>query len=992
MPPCLDMAKVFTYSHPSDMFLTSLSSVMYLNLIMVDETDAICTAISFSRLIECKLYPYEESDYWVRSVIRLLDISPKLEVLMIDSDFIDDESESEDLPLWHSVPECLSSRLEIFEWEDYGGTREEKKLMTYILENSNCLKTIPIVDAVKTMLLSKRWRFVWTMVPKLDYTDSYKDEKSVWYFLDKSLQQHKAPVLERLHIRLGEQCPVDADVGKWVLDAVNRYVQYLYLDFKNPTSLPKSLYTCKTLVQLTLSGNILVDVPSPVCLPSLRYLCLHHVDYKDQDSHVRLLSSCTVLKDLVVFRKMDDNVTSFCVKVPSLKKLTYNQSNDSGRLPLVIDSPGLHYLKIVDPFGDYGSVLNTPRLVVADVDVVTSFGFHPNDKFLTSFSSVMSLHLILTNVACCSAINFSRLRVFTLRLYRSEYWLEPLMLLLHNSPKLKVLKINSNISGDLSLSWNQPSSVPLCLVTHLEIFEWKEYKGRSEEKQFLAYILANSKCLKTARISTRPSCEINEKQKMKNDIVSMYKASSQLMDDTVEQKGLELGFVDLARARFLEGKYLKKMQLEGSGNSLKHEKVCEDRISTLPDDLLTHILSQIPIVDAVNTAFISKRWRFLWSMMRKLDYTDRYKDKKSVWYFLDKSLQLHKAPLLESLSIHLEKRCPVDPNVGKWVSESVNRCVQALKLDLYALSQPQFLPACLYTCKTLVSLSLSNQILVDVPSPACLPSLQSLELIFVVYRDQDSHVRLLSSCPVLKVLNVVRDTQDNLTSFTVKLPSLQRLSYKDYDSGGVGRSLVIDSPGLRYLKIHDILKDNCTIYDMPRLDVAFVNVDSHQNYKFLTCFSSVMFLYVGMPKVPFCSDINFSRLIELKLSPHYSDTHWLESLMHLLHNSPILKVLMINSVISWNFPKWWNEPSSVPECLLSHLEIFEWKIYRGRSEEKQFLAYILANSKCLKTVGISSKVDVDGLEKKQKELECMYRASPSSQLMFSPQLRGRYED
>ncbi|KFK38428.1 hypothetical protein AALP_AA3G112000 [Arabis alpina] len=141
MPPCLDMAKVVSASHPNDNFLRSLSSVMYLNLNITNKADAICSAVNFSRLIECKLTPHYPSVNWVKSVMRLLRNSPKLRALMIISNYF---RQYEDLPLGSSVPECLSCSLKIVEWEDYRGTREEKKVMTYILENSKCLKTIRI--------------------------------------------------------------------------------------------------------------------------------------------------------------------------------------------------------------------------------------------------------------------------------------------------------------------------------------------------------------------------------------------------------------------------------------------------------------------------------------------------------------------------------------------------------------------------------------------------------------------------------------------------------------------------------------------------------------------------------------------------------------------------------------------------------------------------------------------------------------------------------
>lgn len=89
-------------------------------------------------------------------------------------------------------------------------------------------------------------------------------------------------------------------------------------------------------------------------------------------------------------------------------------------------------------------------------------------------------------------------------------------------------------------------------------------------------------------------------------------------------------------------------------------------------------------------------------------------------------------------------------------------------------------------------------------------------------------------------------------------------------------------------------------------------------------------------------------------------------------------------------PPSWNQPSSIPGCLSSQLDMFGWRHYRGREDEKQLVTYILANSKCLKTVEISLRAATPNLEEKKKELECLPRISSSSQLLFPTQVEWRF--
>lgn len=52
----------------------------------------------------------------------------------------------------------------------------------------------------------------------------------------------------------------------------------------------------------------------------------------------------------------------------------------------------------------------------------------------------------------------------------------------------------------------------------------------------------------------------------------------------------------------------------------KRSKSCLDRISELPDSVLTYILSLLPTRDAVKTSVLSQRWRHMWALISSLIY------------------------------------------------------------------------------------------------------------------------------------------------------------------------------------------------------------------------------------------------------------------------------------------------------------------------------------------------------------------------------------
>ncbi|CAH2079640.1 unnamed protein product, partial [Thlaspi arvense] len=273
----------------------------------------------------------------------------------------------------------------------------------------------------------------------------------------------------------------------------------------DPVSLPKSLYLCKSLVVFNLSHKIFVDVPSPASFPSLKSL---HLCYKDDES-------------------VHDNVTMFCVKVPSLISFAYlkfrddNDVGDNGNSCLMIDTPRLKCFIFIDHSKEYCSIEIMPPLVSATISDYT----YSDDKFLRPIFSFKTLEFFSDEIVSLSlSLSLSR----SLSNNESNL-LEPFILLLGNAATLKNILVDYVYTcqpEDLPLSWYQPSFIPGCLSSQLELFEWRGYGGRQEDKDLLTYILPDSKCLKTATICLRSTFSVEGKERLNEELKNIPRVSS----------------------------------------------------------------------------------------------------------------------------------------------------------------------------------------------------------------------------------------------------------------------------------------------------------------------------------------------------------------------------------------------------------------------------------------------------------------------------------
>lgn len=208
----------------------------------------------------------------------------------------------------------------------------------------------------------------------------------------------------------------------------------------------------------------------------------------------------------------------------------------------------------------------------------------------------------------------------------------------------------------------------------------------------------------------------------------------------------------------------------------------EDRLSALPDTLCQHIVSLLPATDARRTAFLSRRWRFIWCASpsfnfderefhgRPLPLLQRYRSRLKFIRFVEDAMELRRR-LFDDLSV-LEFKVSMryfeelGPHLDKWIAFALEKNVKELSLiaemkDLIAIAEffqplrvPYQLPNAVFSAKSLQSLELVFCDLSQIPVPSIhLPSLKSLEMINVHMSDPILQ-GILSGSPLLEKISL----------------------------------------------------------------------------------------------------------------------------------------------------------------------------------------------------------------------------------------------
>ncbi|CAA0816186.1 F-box/FBD/LRR-repeat protein [Striga hermonthica] len=169
-----------------------------------------------------------------------------------------------------------------------------------------------------------------------------------------------------------------------------------------------------------------------------------------------------------------------------------------------------------------------------------------------------------------------------------------------------------------------------------------------------------------------------------------------------------------------------------------------DRLSALPDEILSQILFHLPIKDSVSTSTLATRWRHLWAYAPNLEFEDT--SSKNF-----KRVMSQRAAHNSAVTLRLF----VTSRALTRKSESVNTAIASnLKsLDLSFGYDGTVIPLSVFTSKTLVNLRLVRcRTEIRKNGATSLPALKRLHLERVTLDDSLEYV--LSGCPVLEELTI----------------------------------------------------------------------------------------------------------------------------------------------------------------------------------------------------------------------------------------------
>ncbi|XP_071719321.1 putative FBD-associated F-box protein At5g50270 [Rutidosis leptorrhynchoides] len=410
---------------------------------------------------------------------------------------------------------------------------------------TNIISLIPDArDAKRTCILSKRWNYIWEFLPILCFVMPflrYNKQENEFYYdftrcnllpneqvlqkfndsVDKALALRNSKPIQKFFLCLSKDFDYSR-VLNWLRIVISCLVQQLELILAASTSgycvrfYWGILKNCDNLIELTLNGKFVLDVPESngVLFPSLKKLILMYIIYSGENTFVNVISQCPVLEELIVkklYYQGNDLIETFKVSSASLKSLSLSLIDYDSQVmvhDVFIDAPNLEYIYMLDEVTSEYHMTESLSLVEAHIDTSRRLL-----ELFTSLSSIKKLTLTRQTIRALNTIHssinvellFPNLVKLLIGISGSWEW-DFVLDFLNHMPYLKHIPFTDGLlcADQIYLQeCNQLEETPppSCLLSNvkeivilnLDAILWEEFA-------FIKYLLNNANKLETLKI------------------------------------------------------------------------------------------------------------------------------------------------------------------------------------------------------------------------------------------------------------------------------------------------------------------------------------------------------------------------------------------------------------------------------------------------------------------------------------------------------------
>ncbi|XP_070678620.1 F-box/FBD/LRR-repeat protein At1g13570-like [Malus domestica] len=368
---------------------------------------------------------------------------------------------------------------------------------------------LPIKEAVRTSVLSSKWRNKSAMLSHLLFDDRCTSDQNPTTFagiVDHVLLGHISPIYR---FRITHSPPlVGGDIDRWILHLSRNSIKELLLNIKcsgHLYKMPSCLFSCQDLIYLVLYDCLLQPPSKFQGFRSLKTCRLFNVTL-DQDVLENLIVCCPLLERLTLWHC--DALTRFKIDAPNLKFLHFKGMLEDVSLVNTLKLAEVHISLIVN-------VANDQRPTAGSCSNLVNFFVHlPHIRCLhvtNYFSKYLAVGVLPGNLPQpCLYLNF-----FSIHLsFNDLKEILTVLCLLRSFPALQELEIWAQneykaVVGEVNYGSDDNQN---CQLTKLRIVKITGIFGLKAELDFIRFLLSSSPVLE--KMTVKPAAANNFEVKM----------------------------------------------------------------------------------------------------------------------------------------------------------------------------------------------------------------------------------------------------------------------------------------------------------------------------------------------------------------------------------------------------------------------------------------------------------------------------------------------